>query len=114
MSWTQKQDDMKTALRALNKANPEVTKGFDTLGAAAKSDGVLDLKTKELIAVAISVTDRCEPCIGFHIAALIKAGGSRAELAEALGMTIQMGGGPSLMYAAKALECHDEFTARDA
>ena len=109
MSWTSKQDEMKPALRALSKAIPDVMKGFGALSAAVKTDGALDLKTKELIAIAIAVTDRCEPCIGSHIPTLIKTGGTREELAEALGMAIQMGGGPSLMYAAKALECFDEF-----
>lgn len=111
MSWTTKKNEMKSALRVLNKSIPDVTKGFGILSSAAKTDGVLDLKTKELIAVAIAVTDRCEPCIAFHIEALIKTGGSRAELAEALGMAVQMGGGPSLMYSAKALECFDEFAS---
>ena len=109
MTWTQKRDDMRRALRSLNKAIPDVTLGFARLSKAVKTDGALDLKTKELIAVAIAVTDRCEPCITFHVEALIAAGGSRAELADALGMAVQMGGGPSLMYSAKALEAFDEF-----
>lgn len=112
MNWTEKQDSLKPALRALNKAIPEVMAGFAALSAAVKTDGALDFKTKELIAVSIAVTDRCEPCIGAHVPALIKAGGTRAELAEALGMAIQMGGGPALMYAAKALECYDELAAK--
>ncbi|SEO06031.1 alkylhydroperoxidase AhpD family core domain-containing protein [Salinihabitans flavidus] len=111
MTWTDKQTDMKDALRSLNKAIPEVAQGFGQLSKAVKTDGVLDIKTKELIAVAISVADRCEACIGFHIEALIRAGGTREELSETLGMAVQMGGGPSLMYSAKALACFDEFTA---
>jgi len=109
MSWTRKRDEMKAALRTLNRTIPEVAKGFGALSKAVKTDGALDLKTKELIAVAVAVTDRCEPCITFHVEALIGAGGTREELAETLGMAIQMGGGPSLMYSAKALECFDEL-----
>ncbi len=114
MSWTTKRDDMKGALRNLNKAIPEVTRGFGAVSKAVKIDGALDLTTKELVAIGIAVASRCEPCITFHVEALIAAGGSREELAEALGMAVQMGGGPSLMYSAKALECFDEFSPANA
>lgn len=109
MTWSDKKTEMQSGLRALNKAIPEVTKAFGGLGKAVKTDGALDLKTKELIAVGIAVADRCEPCILFHVEALIGAGATREELAEALGMAVQMGGGPSLMYSAKALACWDEL-----
>lgn len=112
MQWSEKRSEMQSGLRALNKAIPEVTKAFGGLGKAVKTDGALDLKTKELIAVGIAVADRCEPCILFHVEALMGAGATREELAEALGMAVQMGGGPSLMYSAKALACWDEMAAQ--
>ena len=62
-------------------------------------------------AMALSVSSRCDPCIGYHAQALVKFGASRAELAEMLGMAVYMGGGPSLMYAAKASAAFDEFAA---
>ncbi len=54
---------------------------------------------------------RCDACIVLHVDALIRAGATRDEVGDVLAMTIQMGGGPSMMYAAKALECYDELTA---
>lgn len=110
MSWIDKREEMHGQLRKLNKAIPEVTKAFAGVSASVKTDGALDVKTKELIAVAIAVADSCEPCVNFHIEVLIKAGGSREELGEALGMAVQMGGGPALMYAAKAMDCFDELS----
>jgi len=110
MSWIDKRDEMHGQLRKLNKAIPEVTKAFAGGSASVKTDGALDVKTKELIAVAIAVADSCEPCVNFHIEVLIKAGGSREELGEALGMAVQMGGGPALMYAAKAMDCFDALS----
>ncbi|PIV74915.1 MAG: carboxymuconolactone decarboxylase family protein [Rhodobacteraceae bacterium CG17_big_fil_post_rev_8_21_14_2_50_65_11] len=110
MSWIDKRDEMHGQLRKLNKAIPEVTKAFAGVSASVKTDGALDVKTKELIAVAIAVADSCEPCVNFHIEVLIKAGGSREELGEALGMAVQMGGGPALMYAAKAMDCFDALS----
>ena len=62
------------------------------------------------MALAISVADRCEPCISLHVEALVRAGATREEVSDVLGMCIQMGGGPSMMYAAKALECFDELS----
>ena len=84
--------------------------GFSALAAGATKPGVLDRKTKELIALAIGVAVRCDGCIGFHSEALVKLGTSRLEVEEALGMAIYMGGGPSLMYAADALEAFEQFS----
>lgn len=109
MGWKDANASMRHKLRNFNKTAPDTAKGFGALSKAAKEGGALDLKTKEFVALGIAVADRCEPCIGFHVEALIKAGGTREELADVLSMAVQMGGGPSLMYAAKALDCFDEL-----
>jgi len=111
MSWADKLNGTRTQLRALNKTIPETTKAFGALGKTVKEGGVLDFKTKEFVALGIAVADRCEACIVLHIDALVRAGATREEIGDVLAMTIQMGGGPSMMYAAKALECYDEMTA---
>ncbi|WP_127114546.1 carboxymuconolactone decarboxylase family protein [Shimia sediminis] len=111
MSWADKLNGTRNQLRALNKTIPETTRAFGALGKSVKEGGVLDFKTKEFIALGIAVADRCEACIVLHIEALVRAGASREEIGDVLAMTIQMGGGPSMMYAAKALECYDEMTA---
>ena len=111
MNWKDGNDAMKDKLRALHRARPEMSKAFAALSGAARENGVLDVKTKEFVALGIAVADRCEACIGFHVAALIRAGASREEVADVLAMSVQMGGGPSLMYAAKALDAYDELAA---
>ena len=88
---------------------PDTTRGFGALAQAATRPGALDKKTKELLAMALSVGGRCDPCIGYHAEALVKLGATRAEFEEMLGMCVYMGGGPSLMYAAKALQAFEEF-----
>jgi len=98
-------------LGELRSSTPEVMKAFNELGRAATAPGVLDAKTKELIAMALSVAVRCDPCIGFHARALVKLGATRQELDEALGVATYMGGGPSLMYAASAVSAFEEFSA---
>jgi AhpD family alkylhydroperoxidase len=99
-----------SALAALRSDIPETTRGFSALAHAALKDGVLDKKTKELIAMALSVGARCDPCLGYHAEALVKLGATRAELEETLGVCLYMGGGPALMYAARALRAFEEFT----
>lgn len=88
---------------------PDTLKNFTAMAQAATKPGVLDTKTKELIAIALSVSVRCDPCLGYHSQALVKLGCTREELAEALGMAVYMGGGPSLMYAARANAAFEEF-----
>ena len=111
MDWADKNDDMRKALKSLNAAIPDTARAFGGLGKSVKADSALDLKTKEFVALGISVAVRCEPCIGFHVEALVRTGASREEVADVLAMCVQMGGGPSLMYAAKALDCYDELAA---
>jgi len=87
-----------------------VIASFNALSEAAMRDGVLDKKTKELIALALGVAAHCDACLGFHVKALIRLGASRMEIEEALGVAVYMGGGPSLMYAADALAAFDQLS----
>ena len=111
MTWQAKLDSTRDQLRGLNKTIPDTTRAFGALGKAVKEGGTLDFKTKEFVALGIAVVKQCEACIALHIEALIKAGASREEVSDVLSMTIQMGGGPAMMYAGKALECFDELSA---
>lgn len=88
---------------------PDTTKAFAALAAAATASGALDAKTKELIALAISVAVRCDGCVGFHAKAAHSQRASRQEVLETIGMAIYMGGGPSFIYGAQALEAFDQF-----
>lgn len=92
---------------ALFKASPEVMRHFNDLANNASKDGALAKKTKELMAVSISVVTQCEDCIAYHTRAAIKAGAERAEFIEAIGVAIEMGGGPASVYAGKALEAYE-------
>lgn len=112
MNYAEQIKQMRDELRTLNKAIPEVSKSFAHLSLAVKDEGVIELKHKEFVAVAIAVAIQCQPCVNFHVDALMKAGGTREELADILAMCIQMGGGPALMYAGHALACWDELAAQ--
>ena len=97
--------------RAANlfKAAPDTMKAFrQFLGEATKA-GALDVKTKELMAVAIAIVIRCDGCIAFHTRSAFRHGVTREEFVEAIGVAIEMGGGPSSVYGAQALQAFDQF-----
>lgn len=106
--------DVGKALGTLRQAVPETMKGFGQLSQAALSAGALSALQKELIALAIGVSSRCDACIGFHVKALLKLGVSREQFMETLAVCVYMGGGPTLMYAAEAVRAYDEFGAAAA
>lgn len=103
--------DISKNLTPLRTHNADVMQGFAALSKAAMAPGVLDEKTKELIAMAIGVASRCDGCLGFHAKALVRLGATPEEFREMLGVAVYMGGGPSLMYAANALAAFEEFSS---
>lgn len=110
MDWKAHMAETAAATAALRRAEPDTAAGFSALHKAAMAEGDLTVKTKELIALAIGITSRCADCIGFHARAAAKAGATRAEVAEAVGVAVSMGGGPAFMYGAKALEAFDQLS----
>ncbi|MDF1645993.1 MAG: carboxymuconolactone decarboxylase family protein [Legionellaceae bacterium] len=108
--FTQITQNLNTELAKLHREIPDVMKAFGSLSQASTKDGALDKKAKELIAMALAVANHCQGCIGFHAQTLVKLNTTREEFLETLSMAIYMGGGPSLMYAAEALEAFEEFS----
>lgn len=106
--------DISSLLSKWHKEMPDFMKAFSNLSQAALAEGALDKKTKEFIALAIGVAKQCDACIGFHTQALSKLGATRQEVFEALAMTVYMGGGPSLMYAAEAMKAFEEFQGNNS
>ena len=102
--------DISEYMAELRKMSPDAMGGFSALAKGATADGALDKKTKEFIALAIGVTQRCDGCIGFHAKALQNLGATKEEVAEVMAMCVYMGGGPALMYAADALRAFDQFS----
>ena len=109
--WTR---SLSGELKNLRGGAPQVMKAFSSLAQAALTQGALDPKTKELIALAIGVAVRCDDCIAFHVKAAVDHGASREEILETLGMAIYMGAGPSAMYASHALGAYTQFAAAKA
>jgi AhpD family alkylhydroperoxidase len=100
---------LRAAVAHLGKAHPEAIKGFVALNHASKQTRHLDAKTREFIALAVAITTRCEGCIDAHAEAALKAGATKEEIAEALGVAIALNAGAALTYAGyvmDALEAH--------
>ena len=101
--------DLRAPAVNLRKMIPDVYSGFVDMSRAATADGALDTKTKELMAFAIAVTQRCDGCIASHARSAARAGATPEEAAEAIGVAILMTGGPGTVYGPRAFEAFMEF-----
>ena len=96
-------------LAQLGSELPGPMTGFARLHKKAVEPGALDAKTKELMALAISIAVHCEGCIAYHTHDAIRAGATRAELMETIGVALMMGGGPASIYAAHTMDAMEQF-----
>lgn len=97
-------------LQNLSETNPEHVNAFMGLLGACYEPKALDLKTKELMSVAIGCYNRCEYCIVYHSYKALEAGATKEEIMEAAMVSVAFGGGPSMAYSVTLLkECVDEF-----
>ncbi|HUW80663.1 MAG TPA: carboxymuconolactone decarboxylase family protein [Acidocella sp.] len=108
-NWQDLINNMNVGVKTFRQGAPDVMKSFGDMAKAAHGGGALEGKTKELIALALGVSTRCVPCIAYHAEGAAKLGASREEVLEAMAMAIYMGAGPSVMYAAQALEAFDQL-----
>lgn len=96
----------------LKEAVPDAMAGFAKLGAGAYAAGELSAKVKELMALAIAVTVRCDGCVAYHAKAAFQKGATRQEVCETVAVAVQMGGGPSMVYGGEVLRAYDAFAAQ--
>ena len=108
-SYPDKYETVLKNSQTLGAAQPSVMKAFAELHKAGAAPGALDTKSKELMAFAISIVIRCDDCIAYHIHDALEAGATREEMADAIGVAVLMGGGPSMIYATHAIEAVDQF-----
>jgi AhpD family alkylhydroperoxidase len=88
---------------------PETMQSFGKLHETSLSNGALDGKTKELIALGIAITVRCDGCISFHVHDAMQAGATKHEIVETVAVAILMGGGPSVVYGIEAFQAVSQF-----
>jgi AhpD family alkylhydroperoxidase len=110
IKWRDYIESGRKAGAALHKANPKMVAGFQALSAGQNGNGALDAKTKELIALAVAVTTRCDSCIAAHAEAALKAGVTEAELSDAMGTAIALNAGAAYSYAMRTLEAYQQLS----
>jgi AhpD family alkylhydroperoxidase len=108
-------DPLNVEGKTLRKHIPEVYRGFAQTSRAAMADGELDARTKELIALAVSVATTCDGCIAAHAKGAVRSGATRQQAAEAIGVALFLSGGPGTVYGPRAFDAFCEFAdAREA
>src|SRR5471030_1717935 len=81
LNWLDYRKKLVARIGDFASVSPETVKGYQTLSKAGEKTGHLDAKTRELIALAVSVTTRCDGCITVHAAEAVKLGASKNEVA---------------------------------
>ncbi len=109
MDWKTELSHASENMGKYQASQPDTIAGFSALHGAALKDGAVSTKNKELMALAIGISKQCIDCIAFHVEGAAKAGASRDEIMETIGVSIMMGGGPSFMYGVKAMEAYDQL-----
>lgn len=111
MKYTNQHKHIKNVLHQLAGESPELLKHFSALHKSAVKSKALPNLTKELIALGISISIRCNECITYHLNDAINAGATDEEIIETINVSVMMGGGPALMYATHAYEALKEMRA---
>ena len=100
LDWNEYRSEVMQRVGDLGKLTPETLKGVMALGNAGNKTNLLGAKVRELIAL---VTTRCDGCIAVHAEAAVKAGATEEEIAEALGVAINLNAGAAVVYSARTL-----------
>ena len=109
LDWNAYQSEVTAGVAAIGRTNAAIVRGYRELSNAGEN-GVLDRKTRELIAIAVSVTRQCDGCITIHTDAAIKHGATREEIVEALGVAISVNAGAALVYSTRVLDAYQAKT----
>lgn len=104
MDWNSYRQQVGAGVGEIGKLSPDTIRGYMTLGGAGAKTDHLGAKTRELIALAVAVSLRCDGCIAVHTAAAQKLGVTREEIAEALGVATSINAGAALVYSTRTLD----------
>jgi len=107
--YSKNYNDLTKLMGDLGAKIPTTMQSFVELHTTSTAEGVLTTKTKELIALGIAITVRCDGCIAFHVHDALSAGASSKEILETIGVAIMMGGGPAVVYGCEAMEALNQF-----
>lgn len=107
--WKNLLTNTRKSASMLINATPEFMSAYQKLNDAQGANGILDAKTRELIALAVAVTTRCDGCIASHASAARKAGVTEAELGEALSTAIALNAGAAYVHSVRVMDAFEQF-----
>jgi AhpD family alkylhydroperoxidase len=114
IDWNEYHRQFGARVGELAKLSPDTVKGYQTLSAANSATTKLGEKTRQLISLAVAITTKCDGCIVHHTDAALKAGATKEEIAEALGVAVGMNAGAALVYSTRVLDAVEAKSAAAA
>jgi AhpD family alkylhydroperoxidase len=109
LDWNEYRQQLAAGVREVGLLSPDTVKGYVALSSAGQKKDLLGAKVRELIALAVAVTARCDGCITVHTEAAIRHGATREEIAEALGVAVAVNAGAALVYSTRVLDAVKEY-----
>jgi AhpD family alkylhydroperoxidase len=109
LDWNTYRKQLGAGVKEIGQLSPETIKGYIALSAAGQKADLLGAKIRELIALAVAVSLRCDGCITVHTEAAIKQGATREEIIEALGVATTVNAGATLVYSARVMDAFREY-----
>jgi AhpD family alkylhydroperoxidase len=109
LDWNEYRKQLAAGVKEIGQLSPDTIKGYMELSSAGQKKNLLGAKMRELIALAVAVTLRCDGCITVHTEAAIKHGASKDEIAEALGVAAAVNAGAALVYSARMMDAFKEY-----
>jgi AhpD family alkylhydroperoxidase len=106
IDWNTYRQQVVAGVAGFAKLSPETVRGYGAMGGAGQKTGQLDAKTRELIAIAVAITLRCDGCITIHTDAARKLGATKEEVAEALGVAVSVNAGAAIVYSTRTLDAY--------
>ena len=109
LEWNEYRKQLAVGVKEIGQLSPDTIRGYVEISSAGQKKNLLGAKTRELIALAVAVTLRCDGCITVHTEAAIKQGASKDEIAEALGVAAAVNAGATLVYSTRVMDAFKEY-----
>jgi AhpD family alkylhydroperoxidase len=109
LHWNEYRRQLAAGVKEVGQLSSDTVKGYVELSSAGQKKDLLGAKVRELIALAVAVTARCDGCIAVHSEAAIRRGASKEEIAEALGVAIAVNAGAALVYSTRVMDAVKEY-----
>ena len=109
--WKDYRNQINGAVGEIRASNPDLVKAYAAFHHANSASKHLDAKTRELIALAVAVTLRCDGCINVHSEAATRAGATKDEIVDALGVAVMVNAGATMVYSAHTIDAVHAYAA---